>query len=141
MSIRVAPRIRVGRAAGIAALLCAGAGSLLTAPAFALAVAPPVTVVISAGGEHSCAIESGQAYCWGGNGHGQFGDASTTSYSGPSVAADTGAVAGKHLVQISAGYKFTCALDRRGAAYCWGQNADGQLGNGGSRDERVPVAV
>lgn len=141
MSIRAAPFLRAGRAAGLAVLLCGGVGSLLTAPALALAVTSPVTVAISAGGEHSCAIESGHAYCWGGNGYGQFGDGFTTPYSGPSVAADTGAVAGKHLVRISAGYKFTCALDRRGAAYCWGQNAGGQLGNGGSRDEHVPVAV
>ena len=45
------------------------------------------------------------------------------------------------LTQISAGYATTCALSFAGQAYCWGYNGYGQLGNGGTSDSWVPVAV
>ena len=47
------------------------------------------------------------------------------------VAVDTsGVLAGKTLTQISAGDASACALDSAGAAYCWGVNGDGELGDG-----------
>jgi alpha-tubulin suppressor-like RCC1 family protein len=42
---------------------------------------------------------------------------------------------------ISAGLMHTCALTVQGAAYCWGLNADGQLGNGGNANSPTPVPV
>ena len=41
-----------------------------------------------------------------------------------------GALAGKTLTQITAGADHECALDTAGAAYCWGDNTAGELGNG-----------
>ena len=64
------------------------------------------------------------------------------------MAVDTsGVLAGKTLTQITAGELHMCALDSLGAAYCWGYNEEGQLGDGSSGTgpitaySSVPVAV
>jgi alpha-tubulin suppressor-like RCC1 family protein len=58
------------------------------------------------------------------------------------VAVNTsGVLAGKTLIQITAGNGFTCALDITGKAYCWGDNSQGQLGNNSFSASSVPVAV
>ncbi len=105
-----------------------------------------LTPSIAAGNAHTCVIDSGRAYCWGENDYGQLGDGSTTDSAVP-VAVDTsGVLAGKTLTQISAGGGGgldTCALDSTGAAYCWGANSDGALGDGDNSSgySDVPVRV
>ncbi len=120
--------------------LTAGLGSVVATPQAALAASQGASA-IEAGYTHSCAIESGKAYCWGDNSQGELGDGTTTGSSVP-VAVDTsGALAGKTLTQITAGYYDTCAVDTAGAAYCWGWNYYGGLGDGSTADSSVPVAV
>jgi hypothetical protein len=100
-------------------------------------------VQISAGQEEACALDSaGHAYCWGLNTSGELGDGSTSNSAVPPVAVDTsGVLAGKTLTQISTGFDVTCALDSTGAAYCWGNNHYGQLGDNSRTASAVPVAV
>ena len=96
---------------------------------------------ISAGGDHTCALDTaGAAYCWGASALGS-GPGETVAYA--PVAVDTsGGLAGRTLTQISAGFDHTCALDSAGAAYCWGNNREGQLGAGSAGGySDVPVAV
>ena len=72
------------------------------------------------------------------------GSSATAAPSTPAVpvAVDTsGVLAGKTLTQITAGDNHMCALDSAGAAYCWGHNSDGELGDGSTADSSVPVAV
>jgi alpha-tubulin suppressor-like RCC1 family protein len=134
-----AGRAVLRRAAAVTISLAAALGGLMT-PQAALAAAPGASS-ISAGYLHACALENGKAYCWGFNDSGDLGDGSTTSSSVP-VAVDTsGALAGKTLTQISAGGEQTCALDSTGAAYCWGFNFSGELGDGSTASSSVPVAV
>jgi alpha-tubulin suppressor-like RCC1 family protein len=119
-------------------LLTAALGVLTSAPQAALA-ASPGAASISAAGWQSCAVESGQGYCWGANKFtGNVGSSSAVP-----VAVDTsGVLAGKTLTQISASYDYSaCVLDRAGAAYCWGVNADGELGDGTTAEFSTPVAV
>ena len=103
---------------------------------------PSPATTIAAGTDHSCMISRGMAYCWGNNAFGQLGNTSIATQSSVPVPVDTsGVLAGKTLTQITAGDGFTCALDSTGAAYCWGYNNSGQLGNNSTTNSPVPVAV
>jgi alpha-tubulin suppressor-like RCC1 family protein len=107
----------------------------------------PVTIepagldLITSGYTHSCMIRSGRAYCWGANTYGQLGNNSTVSSSVPVPVYTGGALSGVTLIQVVAGNGYTCALDSDGVAFCWGYNADGELGNNSTTASDVPVAV
>jgi alpha-tubulin suppressor-like RCC1 family protein len=45
------------------------------------------------------------------------------------------------FASISAGDSHTCAIDRDGALWCWGSNAQGELGVGSTIESDVPVRV
>ena len=99
-------------------------------------------VQLAAGNAHVCALDStGAAYCWGSNGGGQLGNNSTTKSLVPVAVTTSGVLSGVTLTQITAGYAHTCAVSSAGAAYCWGANGNGQLGNSSTTLSLVPVAV
>jgi alpha-tubulin suppressor-like RCC1 family protein len=88
-------------------------------------------VAISAGRFHTCALtSSGAAKCWGQAQHGQLGNGSYTSARTPvDVATLESGVS-----SIAAGAYHTCALTTAGAAKCWGNNSNGQVGNNRTSD-------
>ena len=96
--------------------------------------------VISAGSNHTCVIASGAAYCWGSGDYGKLGDGSGQTFTTPVAVSTSGVLAGKTITAISAGYNHTCAI-ASGAAYCWGNNEQGQLGNSSTVSSPTPVAV
>src|SRR5256886_11215641 len=49
--------------------------------------------------------------------------------------------AGLTFASVSSGAEHACGLNMNGAAYCWGYNGWGQLGNGTTEDGQRPVAV
>ena len=93
---------------------------------------------IVAGSTHTCGIGGGQALCWGDNRFGQLGDGSTEGR--PLPVAVRGLPAPP--TQMAVGAVHACALVAGGAAYCWGQNLHGQLGDGSNenRTTATPVA-
>src|SRR5437870_4667396 len=79
------------------------------------------------GGTLVALTTSGAAYCWGDESNvGLLGDGKTT---GGSVV-PTPVAGGLTFTTLSAGPSETCGVTTSGAAYCWGYNAFGQLGDG-----------
>jgi len=94
---------------------------------------------MTAGEAHTCAIADGKAYCWGYAAFGQLGNNSTNLSAAP-VAVSAPWASSASLASLTAGQYSTCvAAD--GKAYCWGEGANGQLGNGSSSNRTTPVAV
>lgn len=93
---------------------------------------------ISSGGDHACAIDpAGALWCWGANETGQLGNGGTES--SPTPVAVTGI--SEAVVEVTTGWKHTCAITTSGQAWCWGNNDLGQLGNNDSEPTANPVMV
>ncbi len=91
------------------------------------------------GGNHTCGLtDQSAAYCWGFNDQGQVGDGTTINRNS---AAQVSMPAGVIFASMSPGLYFSCALTPTGAAYCWGDNRQGQLGDGTTSNRSSPVAV
>ena len=96
-------------------------------------------VALAAGGFHTCAVRlDGRVRCWGSDSYGQLGSsdhAGLNSLTPAAVAYLTNAVS------VSAGYLHTCATLADGALWCWGNNNDGQVGDGTTTHRALPVPV
>ena len=83
---------------------------------------------LAAGLEHTCAVLwSGEVWCWGSNSIGQSGQ--PTGHFGSPLHVAT-RVAGLVADRIGAGDSFTCVIDADGRVQCWGDNRQGQIGDG-----------
>jgi alpha-tubulin suppressor-like RCC1 family protein/uncharacterized protein YjdB len=110
-------------------------------------------VSLSAGSAHTCGLTSdGTAYCWGFSGIGALGHGAFTGPDFcqnpdpfgrpfPCSTAPERVTGGLTFDAIAAGGDHTCALTPAGAAYCWGFNNWGQLGNATTNNSSSPVAV
>ncbi|MCB9665458.1 MAG: hypothetical protein H6732_15200 [Alphaproteobacteria bacterium] len=100
---------------------------------------------LSAGFAHTCAVWDGRVRCWGANDEGQLGLGHTLPIGDdelPATASDVDV--GGAAVQVSAGYKHTCALLANGKVRCWGDGSKGQLGLGSHDsigDDETPATV
>jgi alpha-tubulin suppressor-like RCC1 family protein len=90
---------------------------------------------IAVGSDHTCAIKTGGTgtpgiYCWGSNSSGQLGTATAGNTLVPTIISTT---ISPLPVQISAGSEHTCVRfggASGGAVKCWGDDYDGELGDG-----------
>lgn len=93
---------------------------------------------ISAGATHSCAVStSGAAYCWGDNFYGAIGNGSSGSTS--AQRAVTAVAGGLTFSRIAAGNHVSCGVTTANALYCWGNNANGKLGDGTQTNRATPT--
>ena len=85
-------------------------------------------VSVAAGDGHTCGVtKAGKLFCWGANVRGQLGNGSATESRVPFLTRMNRHVT---FTKVTAGASHTCALTSSGEAYCWGENKDGQVGNG-----------
>jgi alpha-tubulin suppressor-like RCC1 family protein len=104
------------------------------------ASATGTVTTIAAGGRHDLAVLStGGVLAWGDNTFGQLG---TGVRSVDGDRETPVAVAGlTNVTSVAAGEEHSLALLRDGTVMAWGDNHDGQLGDGTTKDSAVPVAV
>ena len=105
---------------------------------------------VSAAYYHACGVTTtGTAYCWGSNASGRLGIGNDTGPEQCAIGSDAYpcsrtpvAVAGGYsFAVVAAGWTHTCGATTSGAAYCWGQNEVGQLGDGTTIQRLVPAPV
>jgi alpha-tubulin suppressor-like RCC1 family protein len=90
------------------------------------------------GDSYTCALlETGGVKCWGTNDQGQLGNGSTNNKRTPTnvIGLNTG------VKSISLGINYTCALLESGGVKCWGNNDNGQLGDGSTISKSTPTDV
>ena len=93
---------------------------------------------IAANGYFTCAIDAGGGVkCWGYNEFLQLGDGTTTNRIVPTNVSGLGS----GVAAIATGVYHTCAIVPGGGVKCWGQNEDGQLGDGTTTVRTVPTDV
>jgi alpha-tubulin suppressor-like RCC1 family protein len=100
---------------------------------------------LAVGGGHSCArIADGTVRCWGARG--ALGDANTGSTPAdqllPTKVMDsTGSQPLRNVTQVSTGVGHTCVLESDHTVRCFGENGEGELGDGTRTSRHFPVSV
>jgi alpha-tubulin suppressor-like RCC1 family protein len=93
---------------------------------------------VSAGFSHTCGVTTEyRAYCWGSNFEGALGDGTTINRLTPVLV--TG---GRQYRRVEISSFYACGVsypDSR--AYCWGDNVEGEHGDGTTTNRLRPVAV
>ena len=97
---------------------------------------------MATGAYHSCGVTStGEAYCWGYNGDLVLGDGTGTQSEVPVQVVTPVGSPDVAFTAITASDYHSCALTTDGAAWCWGDNTSGQLGDGTTTASSTRVAV
>jgi alpha-tubulin suppressor-like RCC1 family protein len=103
---------------------------------------------LAAGGAHTCAITAtGTTWCWGRGELGQLGGTPPPTQCPldeaprPCSLFPVPVQGSQVLTRLDAGPEHTCGLTASGAAWCWGRNFSGQLGDNGTTNRSTPVAV
>lgn len=133
---------------GLAVYTWSGLGDGLTpATTPTQIVLPPLTFPgtlpcinsVAAGNGHFVIIASAyDVFAWGSNSHGQLGDGTLTSSSTPVRVIFPAPV--QSITAVAAGYLHSLAITGDGV-YAWGQNEQGQLGDGTTVNRSTPVKV
>ncbi|MCB9092196.1 MAG: hypothetical protein H6620_06515, partial [Halobacteriovoraceae bacterium] len=88
---------------------------------------------ISLGYYHGCGLtDRGQVYCWGDDNYDQTADgvSGEQDKNKPVLIANDTLIVGEQFVHIYSGGTFSCGITNHRHTYCWGDDSQGQLGNG-----------
>jgi alpha-tubulin suppressor-like RCC1 family protein len=130
-----------------------GDGTTADRPVPGKVAGAPQLVSLHLGGGYSCGLTAaGSAYCWGWNIHSQFGNGKELVEG--ACALHDGRPPGNlycmsplpaagelRLRTLEPGSWHACGLALDGEVYCWGVNAQGQVGDGTTTDRLTPVLV
>lgn len=106
--------------------------------AASLAVVELAPDLLGVGERHQCSVTlGGTAQCWGDNDGGQLGDGSRSA----SARLPRPVVGVMRYAGLGAGAAHTCGVTEPGDIYCWGSNADGELGDGTTIRRSAPVRI
>jgi alpha-tubulin suppressor-like RCC1 family protein len=93
---------------------------------------------IDLGSDLTCGVQTGGTlWCWGYNGAGELGIGNTNTPQKSPVQVGSATT----WSQVSTGYAFGCAVRTNGTLWCWGVNADGEVGDGTTTNRTSPVQV
>lgn len=97
-----------------------------------------LVIDVVGGGDHTCAIaRNGTVRCWGRNSEGQLGDGTMRDQLAPSAVAG---LSGR-IVSMAAAGNTSCARNSTGGLWCWGYNANGEVGYGAPLIRNKPNAA
>ncbi|MFO0728171.1 MAG: hypothetical protein U1E65_30600 [Myxococcota bacterium] len=102
-------------------------------------------VALAAAGAFACAARegTGEVDCWGSNIYGGVAPYSLGSFDMSATPIPRGIAVAALPAALGAGALNACGLAVDGTAYCWGDNSNGQMGNGTwtTQNYRAPSAV
>ena len=97
---------------------------------------------VDPGQEHTCGVTTGnRAYCWGSTQFGQVGLGEGGHPEDFAQLTPAPVVGGLLFDSVTGASTYTCGVTSGNAAYCWGENSIGQLGDGTTENRFVPSAV
>lgn len=116
-----------------------GKASMALVPAPVILPKHVRVVAAFAGLLHSLALTAGgRVLAWGNNQEGELGDGTFKSRKLPVFAKIPRTT---RIVSLAAGRSHSLALTSTGKVLAWGDNSDGELGDGGSKNRKVPFEI
>jgi alpha-tubulin suppressor-like RCC1 family protein len=100
--------------------------------------APAAFAAVGAGTGHACGLTAaGAVLCSGLTWQGEAGQGTVRRFT--HVVAPAPVASATRFAALAVGFNHTCALATDGRAHCWGDNAFGQLGAGGTANRAAPT--
>ena len=95
-------------------------------------------ISVGAGSHHACTLLSnGSVLCWGQGSSGKLGSGSTQNIPNPTFVSDFGL--NRTAIDLSVSQSGACVVLNDSTISCWGNNAQGRLGDGSFTDSTTPV--
>ena len=100
-------------------------------------------IQVSSGSFHSLALTSnGRIFAWGNNDYGQLGDETKIiRFSPVEITSYFNLQENETIIQVISGFENSSALTSSGRIFTWGNNDDGQLGDGTTEERYCPTDI
>ncbi len=86
---------------------------------------------LTTGANTSCLTSfTNASWCWGENNNGQVGNMTNVDTTSAQALINNSGVIASGITQIAAGRSHSCAVTKTHTIQCWGNNSDGQIGDG-----------